>query len=87
MSPQPRRNTPLIWPSSIFREVGSGADISAKLNEGINDLLRLLKCVTASAVHKDPFDRLLVAQAWYEPMILSTDDDVLGGYGTFVEAV
>ena len=38
-------------------------------------------------IHKDPFDRLLVAQARFEPMILLTDDDVLGGYGEFVEVV
>jgi PIN domain nuclease of toxin-antitoxin system len=38
-------------------------------------------------IHKDPFDRLLVAQARFEPMILLTDDDVLGGYGDIVEVV
>lgn len=38
-------------------------------------------------IHKDPFDRLLVAQARFEPMILLTDDEVLGGYGEFVEVV
>jgi PIN domain nuclease of toxin-antitoxin system len=38
-------------------------------------------------IHKDPFDRLLVAQARYEPMILLTDDAILGGYGDFVEVV
>ena len=38
-------------------------------------------------IHKDPFDRLLIAQARFEPMILLTDDDVLGGYGEFVEVV
>ena len=38
-------------------------------------------------IHKDPFDRLLVAQARFEPMILLTDDEVLGGYGDFVEVV
>jgi len=38
-------------------------------------------------IHKDPFDRLLVAQARFEPMILLTDDAVLGGYGEFVEVV
>ena len=38
-------------------------------------------------IHKDAFDRLLVAQARFEPMILLTDDDVLGGYGDFVEVV
>jgi PIN domain nuclease of toxin-antitoxin system len=36
-------------------------------------------------IHKDPFDRLLVAR--FEPMILLTDDDLLGGYGDFVEVV
>lgn len=38
-------------------------------------------------IHKDPFDRLLAAQAWVERMILLTDDDTLGGYGDFVEVV
>jgi PIN domain nuclease of toxin-antitoxin system len=38
-------------------------------------------------IHKDPFDRLLVAQARVEPMILLTDDEVLRGYGDFVEVV
>ena len=38
-------------------------------------------------IHKDPFDRLLVAQARFEPMILLTDDEVLGGYGDLVEVV
>jgi PIN domain nuclease of toxin-antitoxin system len=38
-------------------------------------------------IHKDPFDRLLVAQARVEPMILLTDDKALGGYGDFVEVV
>lgn len=38
-------------------------------------------------IHNDPFDRLLVAQARFEPMILLTDDEVLGGYGDLVEVV
>ncbi|MGH8296322.1 MAG: type II toxin-antitoxin system VapC family toxin [Steroidobacteraceae bacterium] len=38
-------------------------------------------------LHKDPFDRLLVAQALLEKMILLTDDDTLGGYGDFVEVL
>ncbi len=45
------------------------------------------KVVELPPIHKDPFDRLLVAQARFEPMILLTDDDVLGGYGDFVEVV
>ncbi|MEO7093414.1 MAG: type II toxin-antitoxin system VapC family toxin, partial [Polyangiales bacterium] len=34
--------------------------------------------------HKDPFDRLLIAQALAEPMHLLTNDEVLGAYGAFV---
>ena len=35
-------------------------------------------------IHKDPFDRLLVAQAFVEPMILLTNDDTLRDYGSLV---
>ena len=35
-------------------------------------------------LHKDPFDRMLVAQASVEPMILLTNDAALRGYGSFV---
>jgi PIN domain nuclease of toxin-antitoxin system len=35
-------------------------------------------------LHKDPFDRMLVAQASVEPMLLLTNDAALGGYGSFV---
>mgnify|MGYP001548383518 FL=1 len=45
------------------------------------------KVVELSPIQMDPFDRLLVAQARFEPMILLTYDDVLGGYGDFVEVV
>ena len=38
-------------------------------------------------IHRDPFDRLLVAQALVEPMRLLTDDTVLGGYGEIVTVV
>lgn len=31
--------------------------------------------------HRDPFDRLLVAQAQLEPMRLLTNDDTLHAYG------
>jgi PIN domain nuclease of toxin-antitoxin system len=38
-------------------------------------------------VHKDPFDRLLVAQSLAEPLILLTNDRVLAGYGGVVKVV
>jgi PIN domain nuclease of toxin-antitoxin system len=36
------------------------------------------------SLHKDPFDRMLVAQASVEPMILLTNDEALRKYGTIV---
>jgi PIN domain nuclease of toxin-antitoxin system len=38
-------------------------------------------------IHRDPFDRLLVAQALVEPMRLLTDDATLGAYGEIVTVV
>jgi PIN domain nuclease of toxin-antitoxin system len=38
-------------------------------------------------LHRDPFDRLLLAQALSEPFMLLTDDDVLGQYGEYVTVV
>ena len=35
-------------------------------------------------IHKDPFDRLLVAQAIAEPLVLLTNDAMLAGYGSGV---
>lgn len=39
------------------------------------------------ADHKDPFDRMLVAQSLSEPLILLTVDTKLARYGTTVRAV
>jgi PIN domain nuclease of toxin-antitoxin system len=39
------------------------------------------------AIHRDPFDRLLVAQSLAEPITLLTDDAVLLGYGPLVQLV
>ena len=35
-------------------------------------------------VHRDPFDRILVAQAQAENLVLLTADEVLGEYGAAV---
>ena len=37
--------------------------------------------------HRDPFDRMLVAQAMAEPMFLLTSDRTLAGYGDLVRLV
>jgi PIN domain nuclease of toxin-antitoxin system len=39
------------------------------------------------ALHNDPFDRMLVAQSLAEPLLLLTNDAVLGGYGESVKVV
>ena len=39
------------------------------------------------AVHNDPFDRMLVAKAKTEPLLLLTNDSLLVGYGDCVELV
>ena len=36
-------------------------------------------------VHRDPFDRMLVAQAQVENLVLLTADEVLAGYGASVQ--
>ena len=38
-------------------------------------------------IHRDPFDRMLIAQALIEPMTLLTNDDLLERYGGFIEVV
>jgi PIN domain nuclease of toxin-antitoxin system len=85
-----------IWEISIKRALGKleadPAEVLAGIEPaGFNHLPIIgehaAKVVGLAPVHKDPFDRLLVAQAWVEPMILLTDDDVLAGYGALVEIV
>jgi len=38
-------------------------------------------------IHKDPFDRILVAQSLAEPLVLLTNDRALAGYGDVVSIV
>lgn len=38
-------------------------------------------------IHNDPFDRLLVAQAQFEPMTLMTSDRLVGQYSTGIMQV
>jgi PIN domain nuclease of toxin-antitoxin system len=38
-------------------------------------------------IHKDPFDRILVAQALCEPLQLLTSDGILSGYSELIELV
>jgi len=85
-----------IWEISIKSALGK---LEADPNEvlagiesaGFNHLAivggHAAKVVELPPVHRDTFDRLLVAQARFEPMILLTDDEVLRAYGDLVEVV
>jgi PIN domain nuclease of toxin-antitoxin system len=85
-----------IWEISIKCSLGklnaNPADVLAGIEPAGFNHLKIIgehaaKVVELAPIHKDPFDRLLVAQAWIEPMILLTNDDALRGYGDFVEIV
>jgi PIN domain nuclease of toxin-antitoxin system len=45
------------------------------------------RLVALPPIHKDPFDRMLVAQSQSEPLILLTNDDALAGYSDLVHVV
>ena len=45
------------------------------------------RLVDLPPIHKDPFDRMLVAQSLSEPFILLTNDDGLEAYGKVVRVV
>lgn len=85
-----------IWEISIKSALGklraNPAEVLAGVDPaGFNHLPvsggHAARVVQLPPLHKDPFDRLLVAQAQVEPMILLTNDVVLGGYGELVEIV
>ena len=85
-----------IWEISIKSALGKLEANPAEVLSGIEpagfDHLPIsgehaAEVVDLPHLHKDPFDRLLVAQALVERMILLTDDDTLAGYGHFVQVV
>ena len=82
-----------IWEIAIKSGIGKIAADPVVLLEGIEpagfSLLNITgehaaKVAQLPPVHRDPFDRLLVAQALTEPMVLLTNDDVLQAYGSLV---
>ena len=52
-----------------------------------NNHLLAVAALPASDDHRDPFDRLLVAQSQTEPLLLLTADTVLARYGSTVQLV
>ena len=83
-----------IWEVSIKAALGKlTADLAALLAEIEPAGFRLLPVTGEHAaavarlprVHADPFDRMLVAQAKTEPLLLLTNDAALVDYGECVE--
>ncbi len=85
-----------IWEIGIKAALGklntTAAEILAAVEPAGFTMLSISGTHAAKAaelppLHKDPFDRLLAAQAATEPMILMTNDRMLQGYGTFVTLI
>ena len=85
-----------IWEVSIKAAIGKlDADPAALLAEIEPAGFRLLPVTGEHAaavarlppIHNDPFDRMLVAQAKTEPLLLLTNDAALAGYGDCIELV
>ena len=82
-----------IWEVSIKSALGKlaakASDVLAEIEPAGFTLLPIsgehaAKVAELPMPHKDPFDRMLVAQASVEPMLLLTNDEALRGYGSFV---
>lgn len=85
-----------IWEASIKVGIGKlDADIDLLVAEIDNSGFRELPVSARHAamvtrlpdLHRDPFDRILVAQALCEPLRLLTADSTLSGYSELVELV
>ncbi|MBT9614337.1 MAG: type II toxin-antitoxin system VapC family toxin [Burkholderiales bacterium] len=85
-----------IWEASIKAALGKLAVDPAKLVEGIQASgftempIQAAHGVLASALplhHRDPFDRMLVAQALAEPAHLLTADSLLSQYSELVHVI
>jgi PIN domain nuclease of toxin-antitoxin system len=87
-----------LWEIAIktaLRKRGFGVDISV-LRPALDEMGFLELPVVGGHVerlgalpplHRDPFDRMLVAQSLAEPLILLTNDRILQGYGALVKVV
>ncbi|HWG75535.1 MAG TPA: type II toxin-antitoxin system VapC family toxin [Steroidobacteraceae bacterium] len=85
-----------LWEISIKSSIGKlqadPAQILACIDPAGFEILPVLaehavKVARLPHIHRDPFDRMLVAQASTEPMLLLTDDAGLKGYGDCVQVI
>ena len=85
-----------IWEIAIKSSIGKlkadAAEVLDELPVAGFDLLPVSGAHAAytaglGGLHKDPFDRMLVAQALCEAMPLLTNDETLAGYGAIVRLI
>jgi PIN domain nuclease of toxin-antitoxin system len=85
-----------IWEATIKAGIGKlEVDVQQLVteieNSGFQELLISAKHAATVArlpdIHRDPFDRILVAQALCEPLRLLTADGILSGYSELVEVI
>jgi len=88
-----------VWELAIKQGLGKlnlGTDVRSWIGRAVDELQLNQLSITAEhaaavehlpPLHRDPFDRLLVAQAMAEGAVLLTADRSLGGYGDVVRLV
>ena len=85
-----------IWEASIKASIGKlDVDVDQLVaeiaNSGFEELPVSAKHAARVAqlpdIHRDPFDRILIAQALSEPLRLLTADSMLGAYSELVETI
>ncbi|MDR2875011.1 MAG: type II toxin-antitoxin system VapC family toxin [Methylobacillus sp.] len=85
-----------IWEASIKAGLGKlDVDVNLLIGEitksGFSELpvraLHAVRLRDLPHIHRDPFDRLLIAQAMTEPLALVTHDPILAGYTDLVIVV
>lgn len=85
-----------IWEATIKTGIGKlEVDVQQLVteieNSGFKELGISAKHAAAVVplpdIHRDPFDRILIAQALCEPLRLLTADAILSGYSELVEVV
>jgi PIN domain nuclease of toxin-antitoxin system len=85
-----------IWEASIKvgigkLEVDTNQLVTEIANSGFQELPIAAKhaamVMRLPDIHRDPFDRILIAQALCEPLRLLTVDDILKGYSELVDVI
>ena len=85
-----------IWEASIKAGLGKlDVDVNALVSEIANSgflelpvsALHTARLMMLPDIHRDPFDRILIAQAMCEPLRFLTIDSVLQSYSDLVEGI